>query len=106
MNRAQRRAQKGLRERFRSQVEQERNGAPVPPEIAARMTRSKDPEQLWQVMATERETKELVRISPMMNADACGMICEAANRAIIAGQRRDWLKAETYPMTPISQGVY
>lgn len=101
------RRERRMREQFRSQVEQEANGKPVDPWIAERMTKPRiSDEPLFQVMVTERETKQLVRISPMMNRDACGMIAEAANKAILSGHRTEWMNAEVYPMTPISTGVH
>lgn len=105
LNRAQRRAQSRMREQFRSQVEQERNGAPIPPEIAALMTKPKPPDQLWQVMVTVNGSGNRVPLGPMMCADACGQAVEAVNRQITTGQRRDWTKAEAYPMTPILNGA-
>lgn len=89
---------------LRTALEQEANGAPIPGEIAERMTKEKPDEILWQVMVTDRE-KGLMPMGPMMNQDACGMMCEAVNKQIARGLRRDWTKAEAYPMTPISQGV-
>lgn len=69
------------------------------------MTKEKPQDQLWQVMVTERDTKNLIPMGPMMNQDACGLIAEAVNRQIATSGRRDWTKAEPYPMTRISQGV-
>lgn len=105
MNRAHRRAHRNFRERLRSQMEQERNGAPIPPDIAARMTKPKDTDPLFQVGVTERDTRSVVFMGPMMSRDACGMMAEAVNKQILTGQRRDWMKAEVYPMTPVSHGV-
>lgn len=105
LNRAQRRAQNRLREQLRKQIEAERNGAPIPPDILAKMTKPKEPDALWQVMITERDSGNLVPMGPMMCADACGMMVEAVNKQITMGQRRDWKKAEAYPMTAISNGV-
>jgi len=102
MNRAQRRAQRKLREDYRSLLEQERNGRPIDPEMAARMTQQKEPEPLFQVGVTVRETGKVVFLGPMMCADACGQMVEAVNRQILTQGRRDWTKAEAYPMTPIS----
>lgn len=123
MNRAQRRLHTGVRggqffgelshratnaafqAQLQHQMTEERNGAPIPPDILARMTKEKEPDQLWQLMVTDAETKALIPMGPMMNKDAVGQIAEAVNKQIATGQRRDWTKAEAYPMTPISNGV-
>lgn len=105
MNRSQRRAQKAFREQFRSQVEQERNGAPIPPEIAALMTKPKGEDVLFQVGVTVRATRKVFFLGPKMNEDACRQIASDVNTQIIQGQRRDWTFADAYPLTPIHQGV-
>lgn len=101
-----RRQKKRLYAEYLSNIEQERNGRPIPGEIAELMTRPKEPDMLWQVMVFDRDAQVLVPMGPMMNKDACGISVEAINRQIAQGQRRDWTKAEAYPMTPISQGAY
>jgi hypothetical protein len=90
---------------LRHQMNEENNGAPIPPDILERMTKEKEPDMLWQVMVTDAETKALIPMGPMMNRDAVGQMAEAINKQITTGQRRDWTKAEAYPMTPISNGV-
>jgi hypothetical protein len=100
------RQQRRFREQFRKQVEQERNGAPIPPEIAALMTKPKEQEILHQIVVTVRATKKKVALGPMMSKDACGLSAEAINRQITLGQRWDWIHAEIVPMTPISQGAH
>ena len=124
MNRAQRRMHHGIRSgqfvgelqhramnaafqsQLRQQMNEEANGAPIPPDILERMTKEKEPDMLWQVMVTVAETKVLIPMGPMMNKDAVGQIAEAVNKQIAEGQRRDWTKAEVFPMTPISQGAH
>lgn len=100
------RQQRRFREQFRKQVEEERNGAPIPPEVAAMMTKPKEQVILHQVMITVRETGKKVALGPKMLKDACGQIAEAVNKQIISGQRRDWSVAEVVPLTPISTGVH
>lgn len=90
---------------LRDLIQEEANGKPIDPETRERMTKPADAEMLWQVMVTERDTGDLVPMGPMMNRDACGMMVEAVNRQIATVGRRDWTKAEAYPMTPISTGV-
>jgi hypothetical protein len=99
------RSERRLREQLRSQLEQERNGKPIDPQMRVRMTKPKDPEQLYQVMVMVRATKQMVPLGPMMNKDACGISAEAVNRQILTSGRFDWSKAEVVPMTPISQGA-
>lgn len=101
-----RREKRRLYNRYLSDVEQERNGRPIPGEIRALMTKEKDPDELWQLMVFDREARVLVPMGPMMSKDAIGQMAEAVNRQIATGQRQDWTKAEAYPMTPISQGAY
>ena len=92
-------------EAMRARMEREANGEPTPPEIAEKMTKPKEQDALWQVMVTVRKSKKLVPLGPMMCADACGLSVAAINKQILSGQRWDWLKAEAYPMTPISEGA-
>ena len=100
-----RREKRRLTEQFRSQVERERNGAPIPGEIAERMTKPKDPEPLYQVGVTVRESGKLVFLGPMMCEGAVRGIVADVNKQIATSGRRDWSKADAYPMTPISNGV-
>lgn len=97
--------QRAYQELLRSQMTEEANGAPIHPEIAARMTKEKAEEKLWQVGVTVRRTKKTVYLGPMMIEEACRNICHDVNQQIALGQRRDWTKAEAYPMTRISQGA-
>lgn len=90
---------------MRGLIQEEANGKPIDPETAARMTQPKPDTVLWQVMVTDRD-RGLIPMGPMMNKDACGMMAEAVNRQITQTGRRDWTKAEIYPMTPIATGVH
>lgn len=93
--------QRRFKKQFDDQVRLERNGAPVPPEIAARMTKPKAPDILWQVVVTKRATRQLIPIGPMMDEEACGMLAEAINVHVAAGKEKDWMKAEIVCCTPI-----
>jgi len=100
------REKRRFREQFAAQVEQERNGAPVPGEIAALMTKPKLPEPLYQVVVTVAETGALLPVGPAMMRDACGMFAEAVNKQVALGRERIWKNAAVIPLTPISTGVH
>lgn len=91
---------------LRSQMEEEANGAPIPLEVAERMTAAKPEADLYQVGVTVRATKEVAFLGPKMTEDACRQIAADVNRQIIQGLRRDWTMADAYPLTPVSQGAY
>ena len=82
---------------------QEGNGRPIPPEIAAGMTKPRETEDLYQVGVTMKDGGDVKYLGPMMGADAIGMIVEQVNRSILTGQRDDWSHAEAYPMTRIQE---
>lgn len=98
--------QRAYQEVLRAQMTEEANGAPIPPEVAARMTAEKPKDELWQVGVTVRRTKRVKYLGPMCNREAVEGICEAVNKQITLGQRRDWTKAEAFPMTRISEGAH
>ena len=71
---------------FQSQVEQERNGAPVPPEIAARMTKPKPQQVLHQVVVdwkNEDGSTELMPVFPAVIEDCAQMFMRAIEPWII-----------------------
>jgi hypothetical protein len=125
MNRAQRRFEQGrsrpsgsfvgelrrradtaaYREALRMRMTEEANGAPIPGAILEKMTKAKDEDRLWQIMVHDRDANVMVPMGPMMMKDACDISVEAINKQIARGQRRDWTKAEAYPMTAIQTGV-
>jgi hypothetical protein len=90
---------------LRSQMEEEANGAPIPPEIAAKMTTEKPKDELWQVGVTVRNTRKVMFLGPMMSEAAIRQIASDVNKQIIQGQRRDWMMADAYPMTPVEVGA-
>jgi hypothetical protein len=97
---------KRLRRQFAEQVERERNGAPVPGELAERMTRPKPLDPLYQVVVTVAETGKLLPVGPAMHRDACGMCAAAVNKQIALGHERTWKNAAVVPLTPISSGAH
>lgn len=90
-------------EQLRTQMTEEANGAPIPPEILAGMTKPRETEELYQIGVTVKATGEVKFLGPMMGADALGPAVEGINRQILTGQRSDWTHAETYPMTRIQE---
>ena len=100
----QRRAtERAYREAMRARMTEEANGAPIPPEIAAGMTKPRETEDLWQIGVTLKETGEVKFLGPMMSVAGLGTAVEALNRQILTGQRDDWTHAEAYPMTRIQE---
>jgi hypothetical protein len=90
---------------LRSQMTEEANGRPVDPEVAARMTKPKEDEQLFQVMVPDKTTGADFHASPMMSQEACGLIAETINRQVLAGKRKNWGLASVMPVQRI-EGVF
>lgn len=88
------------REAMRSEMEQEANGRPIHPEIAAKMTKEQK-EQLFQVVVPDKSTGGFFHASPMMGKEACGTIAETINRQVIKGKRPNWGMAEVHPVQRI-----
>lgn len=79
----------------------ERNGAPIPPEIAALMTQIKPPERLWQVIVERRVPMKPISVGPRTtNQGAVAALCEAINKAVLAGIEKDWTKAWLVELVP------
>jgi hypothetical protein len=91
------------REVLRRNMTEEANGRPIPPEIAAGMTKPRETEDLYQIGVTVKGTGAVTFLGPMMGADALGMAVETINRQILTGQRDDWTHAEAYPMTRVQE---
>lgn len=87
-------------EAMRTEMNEEANGRPIHPEVAAKMTKEKK-EQLFQVMVPDKVTGSMFHASPMMGKDACGSIAETINRQVIAGKRPNWGMAEVFPVQRI-----
>lgn len=88
-------------EAMRTEIQEEANGRPIHPEIAAKMTKEKS-DELFQVMVPDRlDGGKLFHASPMMGREACGSIAETINRQVIAGKRPNWGMAEVLPVQRI-----
>ena len=87
-------------EAMRTEMQEEANGRPIHPEVAAQMTKEKH-DQLFQVMVPDKATGSMFHASPMMGRDACGSIAETINRQVIAGKRPSWGMAEVLPVQRI-----
>ena len=98
-----RRVEQAYQAVLRREMIQEGNGRPIPPEIAAGMTKPRETEDLYQVGVTMKDGGDVKYLGPMMGADAIGLIVEQVNRSILTGQRDDWSHAEAYPMTRIQE---
>ncbi len=102
----QRARERRYREQLRAQMIEEGNGAPIPPDIAAGMTKPRETEDLCQIGVTVKGTGEVKFLGPMMSANGLGPAVEAINRQILTGQRDDWTHAEAYPMTRIQEQAH
>ena len=91
---------RAYQEKMRSEMEQEANGRPIHPEIAAKMTKEQK-DELFQVVVSDKSTGGFFHASPMMSRDACGSIAETINRQVIAGKRPNWGMAEVLPVQRI-----
>jgi len=86
------RKQRQLKARYESQLEQERNGAPIPGEIAERMTRPKD-EALFQCFVQqkgENGADNLVAVGPKGSKDFVEQFQFAILTGIASGKERLW----------------
>ena len=99
------RQQKRFRKQFAAQVEEERNGKPIDPEVAARMTKPKPVEPLYQVVATVKQTGEKIPVGPMIIKPVAEDFAATINRFIVDGKEKTWSNAVVVPMTPLSAGV-
>ena len=91
---------------FEAQVEQERNGAPTPPDIAARMTKPKADDVLWQVTVEARLKSGEVGLrayGPRWNRrDAADVLASEINKCVATGHERTFTKAFVVPLTQLS----
>ena len=91
---------------FNEQVERERNGAPIPPDIAARMTKPKEDGPLWQVVVEGKLKTKLVPYGPRWERKgAAEMLASEINRCVAAGLERTFTKAMVVPLNQVSAGV-
>lgn len=85
-----------------SQIEQERNGAPVPGEIAALMTKPIEV-QLWQVSVVRADNGQHQRVGPAMIEDAVRGFAAAINQQIALGREKTWREATAVPCIRANQ---
>lgn len=71
-----------------SQMEQERNGAPIPAEIAARMTQEAEAQPLCQIWVERRNGQPPIPFGPKMLKYACEMLLIAINQQIALGREK------------------
>lgn len=87
LNRAQRR-------QYEHQLQLERNGAPVPEEIAARMTKPKDADASYQVFVDIKGEDGSRPVSPKFiggdGEEVCMQILETINAQICLGRLNGW----------------
>lgn len=86
-NRAQRR-------QYEHQLDQERNGAPIPAEIAARMTPAKEADAMFQVFVDIKGENGSRPVSPKFvggdGEEVCLQILETINAQICLGNLKGW----------------
>lgn len=99
-----RREKRRFKAQWDSQIEQERNGAPIPGEIAARMTKPKEQEALFQVTVENRQGR-LLPVGPMVVRQVADEFRAAINTQIALGQEKMWRNPIVVPCTLISQGI-
>lgn len=87
-----------FQERLKAQMDRERNGEPIHPELAARMTKPKPVNQLYQVVVDVKGERLPLRASPMMIKGACEMVLEQINKSIINGILKGWGNARIEPV--------
>ena len=79
---------------YDAQVEQERNGAPIPAEIAARMTKPKEADAAFQVFVDIKGENGSRPVSPKFiggeGEEVCFQILEALNAKICLGNLKGW----------------
>lgn len=86
-----------LQIRLRDQMEREARGEPIDPEIAARMTKPKEPERLYQVHVDVKGAKRPLPVGPKIGRDAAEMILAAVNGQICLGKLPAWGNARLEP---------
>jgi hypothetical protein len=91
------RARKRLQRQLADQIRLERNGAPIPGEIAELMTKPKTFDDLYQVHVDVRGEAKPVAVGPKFGKDAASMILEAVNAQICLGKLPGWGNARLEP---------
>lgn len=98
--RQQRRMQRKLQSQLASQIEQERNGAPIPRDIASRMSTSKVVQPLFQVKADVKDRVgrvERLPIGPKWGFDAAEQLLIAVNAQLSLGKLPGWSNTAIEP---------
>ena len=85
-----------LQKRLADQMEQERNGAPIDGEVAARMTALKD-DTLYQIVVEVRGQKKPLAVCPTMPKEFCEAILVEINAQISLGKERVWSNPTLIP---------
>ena len=91
------RQKRAFKAQYEKQLNEERNGAPVPPEIAARMTPEKKPEVLWQVVVSLGPTALPLRVGPQASQDFAEFFASTINAQVAAGREKTWRNAVAVP---------
>lgn len=86
--------QNRFQRRLQDAKDRERRGAPIPREIAARMTKPKVADKMFQVFVDIKGEHGSRPVSPMFagepGGEACGHILEAINAQICLGKLKGW----------------
>jgi hypothetical protein len=82
------------------QMEQERNGAPIPGDILARMTKPKD-ETLYQIWVEVFGKSEPIPICPKMPEEFCEAILIEINAQISLGKEKKWANPHILACIPL-----
>ena len=98
------RERRAFMKRWETQRNEERNGAPVPPEIAARMTKPKS-DLLYQVVVETRGAG-MLPVGPMLIKAAADQFRAAIAGQVALGKEKHWFNPTVVPCMPISQGVH
>jgi hypothetical protein len=94
------RQQRRLKTHLADQMRLERNGAPIPGEIAQFMTKPKAPERLFQCWVAKRAGGEIPFLPATTNEGAIGALVETINAFITMGRERDFTKAWVVELVP------
>ena len=72
------------------QMEEERNGAPIPPEIAAKMTKLNEQPMLYQLWVEVKGRIGPLAVGPRMSKEALEGVVSAVNQQIALGKEKTW----------------
>jgi hypothetical protein len=74
-----------INQQMAADMEALNNGAPIPGEIAARMTKDQE-DELFQIWVEPKGQSHAVPLGPMMRKLSCEKVLEAVNRQIAQGK--------------------